>query len=155
MTNQDPRRQRRPLPQRSRGQKVERQPPLFLVTGLVAGLVLGLLIAWIVFPARAGSIDPAELNSEQKDQYRIAIALAFASSGDLGRAEARLALLNDPNPARALRNQAQLQLLQPDGQREARALDQLADALAGLGAPSATPDEAAAPVPSGTPEADG
>ena len=154
MTSPD-RRQRRPLPQRSRGPKPERQPPMFLLTGLIAGLVLGLLMAWIVFPARAGSIDPSQLNSEQKDQYRVAIALAYASSGDLGRAEARLALLNDPNPGRALRNQAQLQLLQPGGQREARALDQLADALAGVIAPSATPDAAATPEVTGTPDGGG
>ena len=124
-------------------------PPFFLLTGLIAGLVLGLLAAWLVFPAQAEGGHPVQLATADKDQYRAAIALAFASSGDLARAEARLALLEDPSAVRALRNQAQLQLLEPEGQRTARALDQLADALEGSAAPEPTAEPSPTPTPEG------
>lgn len=121
----------------------ERRPPLFLLTGLVLGLGLGLAIAWLLFPAQLGAVDPSLLPDDARDQYRAAIALAYAASGDLGRAEVRLALLGDGDPVRVLRNQAQLALLDADAQRQARALSQLADAL----------DTADAPVETLPPEA--
>lgn len=105
------------------------QPPLYLLTGLVLGLVAGLVISWGLYPATVVDVPPASLSDGYKNQYRAAVALAFATSGDLGRARARLALLEDPDPVRALVSQAQLTLVDEDAQREARALSQLAAAL--------------------------
>lgn len=114
--------------QRARG-KPRRQPPLYLLTGLVLGLVAGLLGSWLLFPPAVVDVPPASLDEANKDQYRTMVALAYAASGDLHRAETRLVLLDDPDPVRALVSQAQLNLVDADTQREARALSQLAAAL--------------------------
>lgn len=108
--------------------KPERRPPLYLLTGVVLGLMSGLLIAWI-FPAVHVGVSPASLGDEYKDQYRLTVALAYAATGDIGRAQARLALLEDGDPVRALATQAQLALANSATQREARALASLASDL--------------------------
>jgi hypothetical protein len=120
-------------------QTKESRSPLFLLTGLLLGLLLGLAIAWILFPARTVDTSPAELRSDYKEDYRALTALAFASSGDLGRAQARLLLLGDRDPVRELNAQAQFALLDQDNQREARALGQLAQAMQSL-PPADMPD---------------
>lgn len=140
------------IPARERRRHNERRSLLFLLTGLLIGLGFGLVIAWLLFPARVGAVDPSLLADSARDQYRAAIALAYAASGDLGRAEARLALLGDGDAARTLRNQAQLALLEPDAQRQARALSQLADALDAKNAPTATPNPEEEPT--GVPDQD-
>ncbi len=107
----------------------ERAFPYYLLTGLVGGVLLGLFVSWAAFPAESIDASPAELRSDFKESFRSAIALSFASSGDIGRAEARLALLGERDPIRKLTEQAQIALLNQQNQREARALGQLAEAL--------------------------
>lgn len=104
----------------------KRKPPLYLLTGLVFGLLVGLILAWIIWPPSINAVGPNNLETTYKDQYRLAVALAYAASGDLGRAEARLALLGDTDPVRALTAQAQVMLANNATQREARALAGLA-----------------------------
>jgi hypothetical protein len=94
--------------------------------------VAGLILAWGIYPSTVVDVPPSSLSDEYRNQYRAAVALAFATSGDLGRAQARLNLLGDPDPVRALVSQAQLTLLDETAQREARALSQLAGALEAL-----------------------
>lgn len=103
----------------------ERRPPLYLVTGLGVGLILGLVLN-IVSPAARSNLGPANLAEDYKSEYRLMVALAYASSGNLGRAQARLAWLHDPDPLRVLASQAQLALVSSGTQREARALASLA-----------------------------
>ncbi len=103
----------------------ERRPPLYLLTGLGIGLIAGLVLI-IVFPANRVNLSPANLAEDYKTQYRLMVALAYASSGNIGRAQARLSLLKDSNPVRALASQAQLALADNSTQREARALASLA-----------------------------
>jgi hypothetical protein len=103
--------------------------PLYLLTALIIGLVFGLIISWLVFPVRASGISPSELSPLAKEEYRIQIAMAYATSGDAQRAAARLNLLADRDPIRDLNVQAQLALLNQDSQREARALSQLSQAI--------------------------
>jgi hypothetical protein len=110
-------------------QQPERRPPLYLLTGIVFGLLVGTLIAWLLWPAHITNVGPGNLAAEYKEQYRLQVALAFASSGDIGRAEARLALLGDGDPVRMLASQAQVALANTSTQREARALAGLAEAL--------------------------
>ena len=105
------------------------RPPLYLITGLVAGFIAGLIIAWILWPPHVTGVAPANLAESYKEQYRIMTSLAFASSGDLGRAQARIALVQDGDPVRALTSQAQTALANNATQREARALAGLASAL--------------------------
>lgn len=118
----------------------QRKPPLYLLTGLVVGLVLGLILAWIVWPARVAVVGPESLSEENKAQYRLMVSLSYAASGDLGRAQARLDLLDDIDSVRSLTTQAQIMLTNNGTQREARALAALA---ADLGASVASQQAAA------------
>ncbi len=97
---------------------------------LLVGVVLGLLYAWKISPVRYVDTDPSALRADFKDQYRLTIALAYLSTGNLERARARLALLGDPDPAGALTDQAQRWLAQGETGEENRALLTLAEALA-------------------------
>ncbi|MCW5874295.1 MAG: hypothetical protein KIS88_06575 [Anaerolineales bacterium] len=103
-----------------------KRPRLYLLTGLVLGLLFGCILSFVAFPLQVSSVGPSHLADEHQAQYRLMIALAYASSGDISRAQARLAQLGDPDPARALSAQAQLALGNSATQREARALASLA-----------------------------
>jgi hypothetical protein len=109
----------------------ERRPPIFLLTGLVIGIVLGLVYAWVLTPVESVETDPSTLAEGYKDSYRELIAVAYTASGDLGRAEARLALLGDEDPVRALTVQAQLTLGEEGSETIAQALGILAAHLEG------------------------
>jgi hypothetical protein len=106
----------------------------YLLTGFAIGIILGLVFAWVVYPWFApqeyNDNSPASLQSEFKDQYRSMIALAYVATGNLPRAEARLALLGDSDIVRALAEQAQQTLAEGESTSEAQA----------LGAQDAVPD---------------
>jgi hypothetical protein len=106
----------------------QRRPPLFLITGTILGAFLGLILI-LMFPVRLRDVSPSSLAPEYKEQYRLQTALAFAASGDIGRALARIELLSDPDPVRSLVSQAQIALANNNTQREARALAGLAAAM--------------------------
>ncbi len=77
---------------------------------IVVGFSLGLLYAWVISPVRYIDITPNTLRADFKDQFRIAIAASYASTHDLGRAKARLALLGDSDSNQALTAQSQRML---------------------------------------------
>jgi hypothetical protein len=104
----------------------ERRGATFLLTGLLLGIAAGLLFAWVISPVKYVDTEPRSLRADFKDQYRALIAAAYSANGDLGRASARLALLQDPDPAAALSSQAS-RAGQPES--EARALAALSAAL--------------------------
>ena len=101
----------------------------YLFTGFVIGAVLGLVYAWLISPQEYQDTSPASLLPEFKDQYRAMIAAAFVATGNLPRAEARLALLGDSDIEQALTEQAQRTLGEGDSPQEAQALGLLAVAL--------------------------
>ncbi len=103
--------------------------PWYLVTGMILGLALGLVYAWVFSPVQFVDNSPSSLQPAFKDQYRTMIAVAFASNRDLGRAQARLGLLGDLDPYRALSAQAQQYLAEGGSPDEARALGELAAAI--------------------------
>ncbi|NPV56953.1 MAG: hypothetical protein HPY76_09845 [Anaerolineae bacterium] len=105
--------------------------PWYLLTGLVIGIVLGLVYGWLIDPVDYVDTSPDSLHPDFKNQYRSLIALAHQSSGDNGRAAARLALLGDDDPAAALAGQAQQLLAAGGSQLEAQALANLAADLRG------------------------
>jgi hypothetical protein len=109
----------------------ERRSPLFLITGVVIGFILGLVYAWVFTPVESFETHPATLQDSYKDTYREMIAVAYVASGDLGRAKARLDLLGDEDPARALTVRAQLTLGEDGSEEIAQALGILAANLAG------------------------
>lgn len=87
-----------------------RRIPWDILLALLAGLGLGLVYSWAISPTRVVDAEPIALRADFKDQYRAAIAAAFAGTGDLTRAQARLNLLRDTDPMQALNAQAQRML---------------------------------------------
>jgi hypothetical protein len=101
----------------------------YLLTGVFIGVVLGLLYAWIISPIEYIDTTPNTLRSDYKDHYRLTIALSYQSTGDLARAQARLDLLEDPDSALVLAEQAQRHRAEGGSADEAQALANLAGAL--------------------------
>jgi hypothetical protein len=87
-----------------------RRIPWDVLLALLVGLAAGLAYAWTIAPRAITDAGPNALRADFKDQYRSAIAAAYAATGDLPRAHARLALLEDPDPIDALNAQAQRML---------------------------------------------
>jgi hypothetical protein len=107
----------------------DRRGPWYLVTGLILGVVLGLAYAWLVSPVAYTDNPPLSLRTDYKDQYRVLIALAYASNGDLGRARARLSLLGEAEPGPVVANQAVRAAAENRPPSEVQALALLAEAL--------------------------
>lgn len=143
-----------------------------VVAGLLLGLTLGLLYAWVISPLEYVDTAPASLRSDFKDQYRALIASAYLATGDLARAQSRLALLNDKDAVQALTIQAQQAMSTGDPRGSVYALAMLAEALRNAqtetatssdlsetqstqgsttGGSSTTPEETRTPFPSPTP----
>ena len=122
--------------------KMERIP-WQLIAGLILGLGLGLLISWKIAPAEYTDTPPSILRSDFKDSYRALIASAYAATGDLERAETRLASLQDDNPVEALTVQAQRELAKGDLENS--------ETLAGLAAALQASDPAALAALTATP----
>lgn len=95
------------------------------------GVGLGLTYAWLISPLRIVDASPQALRADFKDRFRMAIAAAYASTGDLERARARLALLGDPQPAEALTAQAQRMLAAGESLESVRQVALLASILQG------------------------
>jgi hypothetical protein len=74
---------------------------------LLTGVGLGVLYSWVLSPRQVVDAEPIALRADFKDHYRSAIAAAFAATGDLARAQARLSLLGDADSVEALNAQAQ------------------------------------------------
>ena len=85
-----------------------------LLVPFLAGLGLGLAYSWVISPVRVVDSEPIALRADFKDQYRTAIAAAFSTTGNLSRAQARLSLLGDADPIKALNAQAQRMLASGD-----------------------------------------
>ena len=107
-----------------------RTPPYYLFTGLLVGLLTGLVLTLIFRPVYVDAA-PQALNDSDKAAFRSLAAMAYAADHDLGRAQARLALLKDKNSSFAVAAQAQQELSQngPDSS-SALALGSLATAFA-------------------------
>ncbi|MBA4419792.1 MAG: hypothetical protein C0391_01460 [Anaerolinea sp.] len=121
---------------------------LFVLTALVLGLGLGLLVSLALSPVEMRNISPAMLSAADKDIYRALIAKAYTARGDLGRAQARLALLEDADMRSALAAQAQQSIAQGRPADESRSLALLA---AALGSTANTSTPVTEPVVTSTP----
>jgi hypothetical protein len=125
-----------------------RSSVLPLIVGLALGLAGGLYYAWRLDPVEYTDTAPASLRADFRASYLTLIASAYRATGDLPRAEARLAAFALPDPASSLATLAQQLLAAGVPTSEARALAQLAEDLAG---PSPTHPPPQTPVPSGIP----
>jgi hypothetical protein len=125
---------------------------IVLALGFVAGLAGGTYYAWNINPVEYVDTAPASLRADFKAAYLTLIASAYASNRDLARAEARLALFPDPNPAETLAALAQQLLASGVPSDEARALALLASDLeASLETPAVATTESAASATSSLP----
>lgn len=79
----------------------------YLLTGLILGLILGMVYSWVISPVSQVDTHPSLLRTDYKDIYRSLISRAYQSNNNLPRAEARLELMGDDEPALALAAQAQ------------------------------------------------
>jgi hypothetical protein len=117
---------------------------------LLIGIGAGLAYAWVFSPLQVVDSVPAALRSDFKGQYRSAVAAAYASTGNLERARARLSLLGDLDPVQALNAEAQRLL----AGGEFQAADQLAllsAAMQGNGQALLPPATLTAPPANSTP----
>jgi uncharacterized membrane protein YccC len=101
----------------------------YLLTGVVLGIILGILFAWVISPVKYVDTAPESLKDEFKDQYRVLIASAYVANGDLVRAKARIALLDEADIYLVVAEQAQQMLAEGGSVEEAQALGRLALAL--------------------------
>ena len=110
----------------------EKRGNLYLISGFIVGLLFGLIYSWLLDPVEFIDAAPVSLSSDYKDQYRELIAMAYSANEDMGRAQARLALLAEEDQLYLLG--AQAQKLQADTQkiREARAVMKLGEDLQAL-----------------------
>ena len=108
---------------------------------LLAGFGLSLAYSWVISPTRVVDSQPSALRADFKDHYRSAIAAAYAATGDLARAQARLSLLGDSDSIEALNAQAQRMLASGQSFDEADQVVALASALDqdGVDIPTSTP----------------
>ena len=107
--------------------------PWAWLAALLAGFGIGLAYAWGISPVQYIDAEPRVLRSDFKDDFRSAIAAAYASNADLERARARLALLGDPDPYQALTAQAQRMLAAGEPAKTVQQVALLASALQGMG----------------------
>ena len=84
-----------------------RRFPWDILLALLLGLGAGLAYAWAIAPLQVFDSEPLALRTDFKDDYRSAIAASYAATGNLPRAQARLALLGDTNFIETLNSQAQ------------------------------------------------
>ena len=100
--------------------------PLPLLIGLLLGVVGGLTYASAIDPVELVGSSPAALHADVQADYLTLIASAYAATGDLPRAQARLALFSGPNMAQTLAALAQARLASSRPVSEAQALARLA-----------------------------
>ena len=84
-----------------------RRFPWDILLALLVGLGAGLAYSWMLSPLQVFDSEPIALRADFKDDYRSAIAASYAVTGNLPRAQARLALLGDSNFIETLNSQAQ------------------------------------------------
>ena len=85
---------------------IKRDLPIWILS-LLIGIGLGLVYAWFLSPVEYVDAYPQALRADFKDDYRAAIAAAYAATGGIERARSRLSLLADSDPVQALTAQAQ------------------------------------------------
>ena len=106
-----------------------RRLPWHIILALLAGFGMGLVYSWIISPLQVTDADPVLLRPDFKDSYRAAIAASYAATGNLPRAQARLALLKDSDSVEALNAQAQRMMASGNSFQQADQVAALAVAL--------------------------
>jgi len=111
----------------------------YLLTGLILGLIMGIVYSWVISPVSQVDTHPSMLRTDYKDIYRLLISRAYQVNNNLPRAEARLNLIGDDEPALALAAQAQRFLAEGGDHEMAIILANLSAALQSSEAAENTP----------------
>jgi hypothetical protein len=111
----------------------------YILTGLVLGLIMGLVYTWVISPIEEIDTHPHLLREDYKDIYRSLIAHAYQANNNLPRAEARLELIDNEDPALILAAQAQRYLAEGGDVDSAKILANLSAALQSAAITAATP----------------
>ncbi len=119
----------------------------YLLTGVIIGAVLGLAIAWGIAPVKYVESSPASLRADFKDEYRYMIAASYNVTGNLGRARARLGLLEDKDIVQALGDQYQRMTANNIAPDVARNVADLSQALQAHAASTASLQGMETPIP--------
>ena len=117
---------------------MKREDWLPALLGLVIGLAIGLYYSWVINPVEFVETSPASMREDFKADYLALIASAYTYSGDLARAEARIAIFQEPNPAAIFSQLAQQRLAMGRPQSETRAIALMAAALGDRPTPMAS-----------------
>jgi hypothetical protein len=110
----------------------QRGPGILLIAlfvGVAIGLGLGLMLTWVVWPVQYYDTDPVDLRPEHKEDYIVLVGAAYAVDGDLARAEARLAKLEEKDVGSVMAELAEKYVREGRDVEETRGLAKLADAL--------------------------
>lgn len=97
--------------------------------GIIVGLLAGLFVGWVLWPVQYTDTDIADLKPAYQDEYILMVGAAYAANGDLEQAQARLARLNDPDPARRVAGLAETLIARGADPGDIERLVNLADAL--------------------------
>jgi hypothetical protein len=100
-----------------------------LFVGVAIGLALSLTLTWVIWPVQYYDTDPVDLRPEHKEDYIVLVGSAYAIDGDLARAEARLAKLEEKDIGSVMAGLVERYLREGWGVEETRSLAKLADAL--------------------------
>lgn len=117
---------------------MNRRDLISLVLGMILGAAAGVMYSWIINPLSYNETTPASLRQVYREEYFLLTALSFEKTGELSRAQERLASFVDVDISSELGRLAQLSLSEDRPVAEARALAQLAAALSGSSAPIST-----------------
>lgn len=127
---------------------MKRQDWILTGIGFVVGFGLALAYAWLLSPVRYVETAPGSLRDSYRQDYLALIAAAYAGTGDLDRAEARLSLFELEDPVDQLTALAQERLAEQGQETTARALARLAADLGAIPLPtSAVRDQTQAAGP--------
>ncbi len=120
----------------------------YLLTGLFLGLIVGIVYTWVISPISQVDTHPNLLRDDYKDIYRSLISRAYRANINLPRAEARLELIGDQEPALALAAQAQRFLAENEDNEMALILANLSSVLQSANKPVPTfPQPTSTPAP--------
>ncbi len=100
-----------------------------LFVGVAIGLALGLTLTWVVWPVQYYDTGPVDLRPEHKEDYIVLVGATYAVDGDLARAEARLAKIEEKDIGLVVAGLVERYLREGRDVEETRSLAKLADAL--------------------------
>jgi hypothetical protein len=101
--------------------------------GIIVGLLAGLFVGWVLWPVQYTDVGITDLKPAYQDEYILMVGAAYAASGDLEQAQARLARLDDPDPARRVAVLAETLISRGANAGDIERLVNLADALGAYG----------------------